>query len=641
MDTTYSYRVKGSNLITVDDLDPVLEQVTTGKAYKSDKTKRNSIELVFTDDAKVQVTSAAGVSPRTTARVKGSGLDASTVSASAFTVSNNSVQTTQVDGNKVYLILASNLGSTETPAINIAGGVIADKAGNAFDSKNMKAKDGLGPNMSLAKSGDLSKEKVTVTVTTDEQLSRLPSVKLYRVVDDDGGLVEHGADACIETTTEDGETVIAIATDIAPTLEQDSDPDMYECALPQDSTRNVVLQDDPRAPGGASAPPVRQTAAKAYTYTVTSSAIPAVETANDTGIIGGKFNIYATGDDTQGTQADRNTGTIGNSASANNAGAFTFQLDSKLNRNVAPTVDVGSMEDIENSTVKDVEQVDPLIVTVSYDKEKGEYPGDSYRTVSLTSAELTIRFEDGTTEDRTFNLTTDVSTPDNIKFTIPLLSPKIGDYTLTVKATDQAGNTSGEDGHTASWSVTKPSAVLIDLAPGWNLISLPFQPANPAINSVVPADHPVDIVMTYDNASGVWMVSRRDVETGLFIGDITVMTANTAYFVRTTNFKKLSLLRPPLATAAAAPPPPPAITVVEGWNLVPVVTNTPGEREIDADDYFGTLGANGWLKALSFDTLSRTWNSVTPGTSEDGDPEMVEVGKGYWLYATKGGVIIP
>ena len=123
--------------------------------------------------------------------------------------------------------------------------------------------------------------------------------------------------------------------------------------------------------------------------------------------------------------------------------------------------------------------------------------------------------------------------------------------------------------------------------------------------------------MTFDNATQVWLVSRRDAETGLFTGDITVMTASTAYFIRTENFQALRMLRPPIATAAAAPPPPPAITVVKGWNLVPIVSNDiPTPKAIAADDYFGTLGGGsdaGWLKALTFDTLVRTWTSVTPG----------------------------
>ena len=258
----------------------------------------------------------------------------------------------------------------------------------------------------------------------------------------------------------------------------------------------------------------------------------------------------------------------------------------------------------------------------------------------------------------------------------------------------------------STWTVIAAKPVDIDLKPGWNLISLPFQPANPAINSVIPATHPAEIVMTFDNANQIWMVSRRDSDSNLFTGDITVMTANTAYFIKTENFEPIEVLRPSLTTAAAAPPPPPAITVVEGWNLVPIVSNDiPTPKGIAADDYFGTLGAgsnSGWLKALTFDTLVRTWDSVTPGdtitlkhgdknpcTGKDlnagnvgdrtapcqksahvnnfgaGDTDAddtvdgnqdgagfdandtvvmhapVTVGKGYWLYATADGVIIP
>ena len=276
-------------------------------------------------------------------------------------------------------------------------------------------------------------------------------------------------------------------------------------------------------------------------------------------------------------------------------------------------------------TTQDVEQVDPMIVTVDFSGESGEYNRDSYKTVELTSAKLKITFSNGTSERKTYNLTTEVSSPDSIKFTIPMLNPKIGKYELTVTAVDQAGNVRRDgtgttvDEMKVTWDVVAPSPVDIALAPGWNLVSLPFQPANPAINSVINASHPADIVMTFDNAGQLWLVSRRDAETGLFVGDITVMTASTAYFIRTENFQAIRMLRPPLATAAAAPPPPPAITVVKGWNLVPIVSNDiPTPDAIAADAYFGTLGSGssaGWLKALTFDTLVRTWISVTPGST--------------------------
>ena len=130
------------------------------------------------------------------------------------------------------------------------------------------------------------------------------------------------------------------------------------------------------------------------------------------------------------------------------------------------------------------------------------------------------------------------------------------------------------------------------------MISLPFQPGNPAINSVIPSTHPADIVMTFDGPTQTWLVSRRDAESGLFTGDIAVMTASTAYFVRTTNFQALSILRPPIATNAAPPPQIPALAVVKGWNLIPIVSNaSPLPELIPADEYFGTLSNSATTRA--------------------------------------------
>ena len=86
----------------------------------------------------------------TTARTKltddgaGSGLDASSVTPGAFTVSGNTVNSVLVVGNDVYLTLAENLGPDETPSITIASGQIKDKAGNAYGGKRITGCDGLG-----------------------------------------------------------------------------------------------------------------------------------------------------------------------------------------------------------------------------------------------------------------------------------------------------------------------------------------------------------------------------------------------------------------------------------------------------------------------------------------------------------------
>ena len=629
------FELVGTNLLTVDSKAPrlaggVTGSATTGVAYKSSPPKgdargitgkANSIKIEFADDGKDADDNA------------GSNIDASTVTPAAFTVGNNSVNSALVVDNDVYLTLSDNLGPDEQPSITIASGQIKDKAGNAYGGERIaKAKDGLGPNLSLSKSGDLSKDKVTVTVTTDEQLSQLPEVDLRRVGLSDGTLVDFGALVC-QSVDEEAGSPLLLGVDIGDLGATEQCGALQEPESETNTNLVGLVIADPRAPQGGE-PSVSQTGALSYTFSVTPSTAPGN---------GGKFNVYVTGVDTQDSLNESKTGT---NKGANNVGAFTFQLDSALNGGGDPVVKVGEEEAVGGEgDVPTVEAIDNLIVTVDFAGEANEYPGDSYRTVDLTLAELTVSFKDGTTEKTTFNLTTDVNSPDNVQFTLALLNPKVGNYSLKVKATDSAGNASGTAGHTSRWEVVSAKPVKIDLQPGWNMISLPFQPGNPAINSVIPSTHPADIVMTFDGPTQTWLVSRRDAESGLFVGDIAVMTASTAYFVRTTNFLALSILRPPIATNAAPPPQIPALAVVKGWNLIPIVSNaSPLPDEIPADEYFGTLanaGNAGWLKAITFNTLARTWEDVTPGTPEGETPEMVKRGKGYWLYATGDGVIIP
>ena len=187
----------------------------------------------------------------------------------------------------------------------------------------------------------------------------------------------------------------------------------------------------------------------------------------------------------------------------------------------------------------------------------------------------------------------------------------------------KAGNTAA-DTIDSEFTVKAAVPTELQLNPGWNLISLPFQPANPGLNSILPSTHPASLVMSYDNASGLWVVSRRDAETGMFTGDVMQLVATTAYFVFTDSLDPIKLIRPGLATAAAAPAIPNAIAVKAGWNLLPVLTyqsplpgNPPGSGGVSADDYLGALrnaqGDHAWLRALIWDTSSQTWDSVAPG----------------------------
>ena len=718
-----TFTILNAQLITVDGTNPdfVESSVRTGTAWNA------STNLL-----------ATGTSAKNTSIVVGikdvGGIVSDSVTASAFSVSGNSVRSvllvpvgsskisaavvTEALGGAdhlVFLTLAEALGSNERPTVGVQSGVIMDNAGNTLGATTpQKAADGLGPNITLTRSASISKKEVKVTIAADEQLNDSPSVSLGRIYSTADGKVAdvnamrvktvEGVEQCNDTDS----NILPASVTSDGSLPRDAVNGETDCTDNHIADDKVMEPEPGRAFVGAGTP--ASTTALSYTSTFKIKAIPS-------GMSGGKFNVYVEGTDTQNEQ---NTGKVGHKTDAANSAAFTFELDQKLNRGEQPKVTVsdktaagsgkGGTEPV--TVTPDVEAVDPMIVTVDFSKEAGEYPGDTFRTVELTSASLKICNADGSCDPvKTFDLTTEVSSPDSIKFTIPMLNPKNGNYALTVKAVDTAGNdnlsnptATTVESMKFNWKVVAAKPVSIELEPGWNLVSLPFQPGNPAINSVINATHPADIVMTYDNATQVWLVSRRDAETGLFIGDIVVMTASTAYFIRTNNFQDLSILRPPVATAAAAPPPPPAITVVQGWNLVPVVSNSvPIPSAIAADDYFGTLnvGASaGWLKALTFDTLIRTWISVTPGETlsvkfgeenpctgrtvgtdsdrtqntkvEDGaelcldrdgfnDKQAatlpgngvlsegdtvtlkasVTVGKGYWLYSTVDGVIIP
>ncbi len=257
----------------------------------------------------------------------------------------------------------------------------------------------------------------------------------------------------------------------------------------------------------------------------------------------------------------------------------------------------------------------------------------------------------------------------------------------------------GQDASTVTEQVAIPN-VPIELQPGWNLISIPFEPVNPAIDGIAVPGHPADVVMTYDNANQTWLVSRRDKATGLFEGDIEQLTSSRAYFVRTDSFVPLLVGRPPLLTWDTPPAPPVALSVTQGWNLVPVVAlyyRIP--YAVAADDYLRSLSTGqhpGWLRALGYNPLSQRWKAISPGdialvsagsvnpcTGLAVNRERVEtgvehcqvgeyterspqgsttagdtwgqfdgkdtvslraafrMGKGYWVYASADGVILP
>ena len=165
-------------------------------------------------------------------------------------------------------------------------------------------------------------------------------------------------------------------------------------------------------------------------------------------------------------------------------------------------------------------------------------------------------------------------------------------------------------------SLLADSSVEFKVSQGWTLISVPFTQADPAIDAVIPATQPIDVVMEWDAEANMWYVSRRDAETGLFEGNVKTIRPDTGYFIRATSAATLRWNQAQPVPASLHTP----VPTQKGLNLVPVLNSSrPMPLGIAADDY---LDGVDWLKAFTFNPDTAKWITVKRG-------ETIEVGYGF------------
>ncbi len=292
--------------------------------------------------------------------------------------------------------------------------------------------------------------------------------------------------------------------------------------------------------------------------------------------------------------------------------AATFQVDVD-----APSV---SIEPSDGSTVKDQS---PFIRLVFDDDE---YPGDTNTSVTLDSAMLTM--PDGTDKDVTAMF--QAGTADNIEFIWAASDLALGGYTLSLSATDAAGNTLETS---SEFTVAKRTAS-ISLRPGWNLISIPgsLAPDKRGVNDVF-TNGAIDIVLTYDAKKRNWFRATRQADGTLGQPgsslELSTVTSMTAYWVHSTGVvsQAVDLL------GASSQEPPVSIDLVAGWNLIPVRTTEVGSDPVDADSYLSGLN---WTRAYGYNNTTQVFESILPGS----DATLAE-NNGYWLYLREAGVLVP
>ena len=208
----------------------------------------------------------------------------------------------------------------------------------------------------------------------------------------------------------------------------------------------------------------------------------------------------------------------------------------------------------------------------------------------------------------------------------------LGEHDLAVVAMDEAGNKNAS-AFEATITITERDPYTLKLNPGWNLVSIPGEPMDSDINAVIPADHPAMTVLSFDpSVPGGWLTALRGSD-GSFSGTLTDITAGRAYWINTPSFEGVKVDIPKQAAGVAQVLP--TISIAKGWNLIPIL-DVDGDFELsDAEDYnyFNGLSEGTVTGIYTFNTITNSWSSVAQ--------EDVEIGKGYWVYATDAGVIVP
>jgi hypothetical protein len=327
----------------------------------------------------------------------------------------------------------------------------------------------------------------------------------------------------------------------------------------------------------------------------------------------GLYNVWITANDAT-AQNMGTKGVIGSAAISIAAAtsALLFEVDTAV---AAPAIGPASTDDTDT------------FISIEFTAEGTEYKStgtgaadfDAHDTVTITSA--TLNAVD----------ITPLATTDNKKFLHKATGLAVGSHTVKVKAKDLAGN---EKEFTGTVKIVARSDFSLPLNPGWNLVSIPGEPKDAAIDVVIPATHPVSTVLTYDpSVPGGWLTAVRGGD-GNFAGTLDTISAGRAYWVLTNSFEAIKVNIPRLSSGAAVLPP--TINIVTGWNFIPVLDVT---GDLAAGATATTTGTGSYTAGL---TVSRVWTFDTVGNKwVDVTTTTVAVGSGYWLYATKSGTLIP
>ena len=608
------------HIISIDQLDPRLGRAVTGFYGENDDDEPlanvRGVMLLF--DGAIDPSSV----DNSTFRVE---LDAIS-GASALTAT---VVDIDVVGDTVYLLLSEDLLPNATPKLSInSGRSVRDPAGNPLtsnddldgvvddvggESRESEAKDGIPPTFTIELSrgsgtgtgdegpGKLTKDKIVVTVKSNENLQGTPSVSflcegftwradgedldMERFLSNRRGKLSDQGPTTIEPNDEtgrceDGDTLRVRAE---PIYSRPGNTWEYEWRNPENENSLLHLPD-------------------------------------------GDVTVVAFGRDANGW-SDKYSQDAPNSY---NWGATTtvFELDSELEPPTKGTTPAtilryGSVQPRHNS---DVFESRPFVLLTFVDAS----------TVTLLSFKM-----NGTAQD--------IEPLGNNRFLFwPPEAFNLGEYEVEVESVDAAGN---EEDFSYEFEVKARSRFRIDLLAGWNAVSVPAMPINPAIGDVFTIDE-VDQVVSWDSSTpdapwriatkvdGVWSTNAE-------FAPLNTIESGKGYWVHSNGFnpQRVSLTGvPDRESSGNAPAGPLGISTVKGWNFVGVV-DTDGDQT--QHQHFGTWLRNSKQQAVTASSYLRTykkaytWDPIKSQFNVVEGGDYIDIGDGIWVYYADGFDLAP
>jgi hypothetical protein len=371
----------------------------------------------------------------------------------------------------------------------------------------------------------------------------------------------------------------------------------------------------------------------APTITVDDTVVSATPAGTNTWTATGAGGLGIHNVEVSGRDATANTTTSG-VAAHDTSGAIVYEVDNQL---PDPVVKAGGTTLAAGSKAS-VYSTSPFI-DINWAAEANEYGLDAVAgNTTTTVAGIVVDLDSHNTVslsvltlDGTDSLSSAQANDAGNGFILATAGLALGDHTLIFNATDDATNTLSTS-TSITFTVKEKAAFTVDLVPGWNLVSLPDDPIDDAINSVITVAA-VDKVVSYDpSAPDKWLTARRgsDGTLGTAAGDnLSTFSGRLAYWVHTSSFEDLSVTLQ--SSAAGASNLPPTLNLAKGWNMVPV---------LDVSGTSSNPTASNYLQSLDVGRIYK-YNITNDRLDSVATTDALEIGIGYFVYLNAAGTLVP